>query len=99
MRRVPGVRGQGLVEYGLILALTVVFTIIILGVFGGTLADVLGRDRRGHRRGHWRDLTEAGPARTRTERERGVRATDARPGSPGTFGTIVLVLSRSGSSI
>ena len=33
--------GQGLVEYGLILALTGVFTALILGVFGGTLADVL----------------------------------------------------------
>ena len=34
-------RGQGLVEYGLILALTSLFTILILGVFGGTLADIL----------------------------------------------------------
>jgi Flp pilus assembly pilin Flp len=34
-------RGQGLVEYGLILSLTTAFTAIILGVFGGTLADVL----------------------------------------------------------
>ncbi len=34
-------RGQGVVEYGLILALTGAFTAIILGVFGGTLADVL----------------------------------------------------------
>ncbi len=34
--------GQGLVEYGLILALTGAFTAIILGVFGGTLADILG---------------------------------------------------------
>jgi Flp pilus assembly pilin Flp len=34
-------RGQGLVEYGLILALTAVFTVLILGLFGGTLADVL----------------------------------------------------------
>jgi Flp pilus assembly pilin Flp len=34
--------GQGLVEYGLILALTGAFTMMILGVFGGTLADVLG---------------------------------------------------------
>jgi Flp pilus assembly pilin Flp len=33
--------GQGLVEYGLILALTSVFTLLILGVFGGVLADVL----------------------------------------------------------
>jgi Flp pilus assembly pilin Flp len=37
-----GRAGQGLVEYGLILALTSVFTAIILGVFGGTLADILG---------------------------------------------------------
>jgi Flp pilus assembly pilin Flp len=34
--------GQGLVEYGLILALTAIFTILILGVFGGTVADLLG---------------------------------------------------------
>jgi len=34
--------GQGLVEYGLILALTGVFTALILGVFGGTVADILG---------------------------------------------------------
>jgi Flp pilus assembly pilin Flp len=34
--------GQGLVEYGLILTLTSLFTVLILGVFGGTLADVLG---------------------------------------------------------
>jgi Flp pilus assembly pilin Flp len=33
--------GQGVVEYGLILALTSAFTALILGVFGGTLADVL----------------------------------------------------------
>lgn len=33
--------GQGIVEYGLILSLTVLFTVIILGVFGGTVADVL----------------------------------------------------------
>ena len=43
MRLVAAVRGQGLVEYGLILALTVVFTILILGVFGGTVADILAR--------------------------------------------------------
>jgi Flp pilus assembly pilin Flp len=36
-----GLRGQGIVEYGLILALTAVFTALILGVMGGTLADVL----------------------------------------------------------
>ncbi len=41
MRTLAGVRGQGLVEYGLILALTVVFTVVILGVFGGTVADLL----------------------------------------------------------
>jgi Flp pilus assembly pilin Flp len=34
--------GQGLVEYGLILALTSAFTAVILGVFGGTLAEILG---------------------------------------------------------
>lgn len=41
MRR-PGSSGQGVVEYGLILALTCAFTTLILGVFGGTLADILG---------------------------------------------------------
>ena len=35
------VAGQGIVEYGLILSLTVLFTVIILGVFGGAVADVL----------------------------------------------------------
>ena len=35
------IRGQGLVEYGLILALTAVLTLLILVVFGGTLADFL----------------------------------------------------------
>ncbi len=34
-------RGQGLVEYGLILALTSLLTVLILVVFGGTLADIL----------------------------------------------------------
>ena len=34
-------RGQGLVEYGLILALTLLLTVLILGVFGGALSDVL----------------------------------------------------------
>ena len=34
-------RGQGLVEYGLILALTALFTVVILVVFGGPLAEVL----------------------------------------------------------
>jgi Flp pilus assembly pilin Flp len=33
--------GQGLVEYGLILTLTTIFTVVILALFGGTLADVL----------------------------------------------------------
>jgi Flp pilus assembly pilin Flp len=42
MRWFGSLRGQGLVEYGLILALTALFTAVILGVFGGTLADVLG---------------------------------------------------------
>ena len=36
-----GWHGQGLVEYGLILALTALFTVLILVVFGGTLAEVL----------------------------------------------------------
>ena len=38
----PAPRGQGIVEYGLILALTALFTLLILGVFGGTVADILG---------------------------------------------------------
>jgi Flp pilus assembly pilin Flp len=42
MRWLGSPRGQGLVEYGLILALTALLTAVILGVFGGTLADVLG---------------------------------------------------------
>jgi len=33
--------GQGLVEYGLILALTVVLTVVWLVVFGGAIADAL----------------------------------------------------------
>jgi hypothetical protein len=41
MLRGAGERGQGIVEYGLILVLTVVLTALILGVLGGTLADVL----------------------------------------------------------
>ena len=41
MRDRRWLRGQGIVEYGLILALTAVFTAMILGVFGGTLADIL----------------------------------------------------------
>ena len=36
-----GQPGQGLVEYGLILALTSALTLLILVVFGGTLADIL----------------------------------------------------------
>jgi Flp pilus assembly pilin Flp len=40
--RPPAAIGQGLVEYGLILTLTSLFTVLILGVFGGTLADFLG---------------------------------------------------------
>jgi Flp pilus assembly pilin Flp len=35
------IAGQGIVEYGLILALTAVFTVVILGVFGGTVSDLL----------------------------------------------------------
>ena len=34
-------RGQGLVEYGLMLALTSVLTIVWLVVFGGAVADAL----------------------------------------------------------
>ena len=41
MHRAPGAGGQGIVEYGLILCLTVSLTALILGVLGGTLADVL----------------------------------------------------------
>lgn len=41
MLRRAAVGGQGIVEYGLILFLTVVITALILGVLGGTLADVL----------------------------------------------------------
>jgi hypothetical protein len=41
MRRARGMRGQGIVEYGLILFLTVALTALILGVLGGTLADIL----------------------------------------------------------
>ena len=51
--------GQGLVEYGLILALTTIFTVIILGLFGGTVADVLAAigaaiDARGRQLTHAR---------------------------------------------
>ena len=41
MIRAAPARGQGLVEYGLILALTALITTVILGLLGGTLADVL----------------------------------------------------------
>jgi Flp pilus assembly pilin Flp len=43
MRGMRGVasRGQGIVEYGLIMSLTMALTTLILGVFGGALADVL----------------------------------------------------------
>jgi Flp pilus assembly pilin Flp len=34
-------RGQGIVEYGLIMALTGALTALILGALGGTLADIL----------------------------------------------------------
>jgi Flp pilus assembly pilin Flp len=34
-------RGQGLVEYGLILGLTVLLTVIWLTVFGGAVGDAL----------------------------------------------------------
>ena len=37
----PASRGQGIVEYGLVLSLTAALTTLILVVFGGTLADVL----------------------------------------------------------
>jgi Flp pilus assembly pilin Flp len=36
-----GSRGQGIVEYGLILTLTTALTIIWLTVFGGAVADTL----------------------------------------------------------
>ena len=42
MRGRARLRGQGIVEYGLITALTGAFTAVILGVFGGTVADILG---------------------------------------------------------
>jgi Flp pilus assembly pilin Flp len=38
--RLPA-RGQGIVEYGLILGLSAVFAVIVLVVFGGPLADIL----------------------------------------------------------
>ena len=42
LRQRATLEAQGLVEYGLILALTSTFTAVILGVFGGTLAEILG---------------------------------------------------------
>jgi hypothetical protein len=36
-----GAAGQGVVEYGLILAITTAFTTIWLVVFGGTVSDAL----------------------------------------------------------
>jgi Flp pilus assembly pilin Flp len=41
MTRRAGGRGQGIVEYGLIMALTAALTTLILVVFGGTLAEIL----------------------------------------------------------
>jgi hypothetical protein len=41
MFRPPAIGGQGIVEYGLILFLTVIITALVLGVLGGTLAEVL----------------------------------------------------------
>ncbi len=38
---VAGAAGQGIVEYGLILALTSVLTVLWLFVFGGAIADAL----------------------------------------------------------
>ena len=39
----PTRRGQGLVEYGLILALTSVLTVVWLVLFGGAVADAIGQ--------------------------------------------------------
>ena len=36
-----GSRGQGVVEYGLILALSSLFAVVLLVFFGGTLAAIL----------------------------------------------------------
>jgi Flp pilus assembly pilin Flp len=36
-----GLRGQGVVEYGLILALSSLFAVVLLVFFGGTLAAIL----------------------------------------------------------
>jgi Flp pilus assembly pilin Flp len=38
---VRGQRGQGIVEYGLILALSAVVAVVVLVFFGGTLSAVL----------------------------------------------------------
>jgi Flp pilus assembly pilin Flp len=38
----PTTRGQGLVEYGLLLGLTSLLTIVWLVVFGGAIAETLG---------------------------------------------------------
>ncbi len=40
-RSLDAITGQGLVEYGLILAMTAVLTIIWLVVFGGAISDAL----------------------------------------------------------
>ena len=40
-RPVVDARGQGLVEYSLILALSAAVTFVVLVFFGGTLSDVL----------------------------------------------------------
>jgi Flp pilus assembly pilin Flp len=40
-RRIRSVDGQGLVEYGLMTALTAALTLLWLVVFGGTLSDAL----------------------------------------------------------
>lgn len=40
-QRLPGSRGQGLVEYGLILSLSAALALGILAFAGGTVADVL----------------------------------------------------------
>ena len=40
LRRRPGT-GQGLVEYGLILGLSALLTIVILAFFGGSVSDAL----------------------------------------------------------
>ena len=41
MSRTRRTGGQGIVEYGLILFLTAMLTVVILGLLGGTLADIL----------------------------------------------------------